>query len=211
MKIDTRKIDHLVYGVPDLDQAIHHFNAVYGIAPIRGGKHKHKGTHNAIINLGNECYLELLAIDKENTIITGNRWMGMDFVENAKITRWAIKSKDVSSDVEVIKKVNPALGTLGNGLRITESGNTLSWEMSMPLANPEVELIPFLINWSESGHHPTHNLDVQCELIEMTLTHPEPPHILDCFHDLGIALPINRATETSFKATFSGPKGIFTL
>lgn len=64
-----RKIDHLVYCVPDLEAAIQHFLKVYDISFTYGGQHLTQGTHNAILNIGNGAYLELLAIDSRRLFL----------------------------------------------------------------------------------------------------------------------------------------------
>ena len=59
----SRKIDHIVYAVQDLSATMVQFEEKSGIKPIFGGFHKSFGTKNALVALGNGCYLELLAAD----------------------------------------------------------------------------------------------------------------------------------------------------
>ena len=87
-----RKIDHIVYAVPDLSAACDELEELLGVRPIFGGYHDSQGTKNALLNLGNQCYLELLAVDEANTKIEAPRWMGVDLIQHPRITRWAIKS-----------------------------------------------------------------------------------------------------------------------
>jgi len=63
----TKKTDHIVYAVTNLEAAIDEFEKLSGLRPVFGGYHTTKGTKNALVNLGNECYLEILAIDEGNT------------------------------------------------------------------------------------------------------------------------------------------------
>ena len=62
-----RQIDHIVYTVLNLDTAIADFDRKLGVRPIFGGYHTVFGTKNALINLDNGIYLELLAADETNT------------------------------------------------------------------------------------------------------------------------------------------------
>lgn len=55
------QIDHVVWGVRDLDAAGAHVLERYGLASVPGGRHPGWGTANRIIPLG-ESYLELLAV-----------------------------------------------------------------------------------------------------------------------------------------------------
>lgn len=113
----NRKIDHIVYCVPDLEQAIDYFKNKLGITPVIGGRHLLRGTKNALLNLGDQCYLELLSIDYENKNIPPPRWMGIDLINEPKITRWAVQSEDVNSDQEILTQYSPDLGIVSEGQR----------------------------------------------------------------------------------------------
>jgi hypothetical protein len=80
-----------------LEEAIAWFEEQAGVRPVVGGKHPTKGTKNALVNLGNKCYLELLAADCENTSFSGNRWMGVDTIETPTMTRWSLKSEHLAN------------------------------------------------------------------------------------------------------------------
>ena len=211
MKIGTRQIDHIVYCVHDLAAAVEQFSTEYGITPVIGGQHLHQGTHNALINLGGECYLEILAIDVSNKKVTRNRWMGIDHLGQPKITRWSLRSNNLSKDIKAIEKVKPELGSISVGQRRTPAGRLLKWNMSLPLSSPEVELLPFLLDWSESDIHPTHGLEQNCELIGMELQHLAPESLTECYAELGIGIEVQQAETPVIRATFKGPRGEFVL
>ena len=56
------KIDHVIYLVNDLDAAVSHFDATYGIACAEFGEHRWLGTKNALLPVGEDQLLELLAV-----------------------------------------------------------------------------------------------------------------------------------------------------
>ena len=56
------RIDHVVYGTRDLDDAQARVERELGLDVQPGGHHVGQGTHNRIVPLGN-AYLELLAVD----------------------------------------------------------------------------------------------------------------------------------------------------
>jgi hypothetical protein len=58
-------IDHLVYGVPDLAEAIDVIAQQTGVRARFGGRYPGRGTHNALISLGHRQYLEIIALDPE--------------------------------------------------------------------------------------------------------------------------------------------------
>jgi hypothetical protein len=205
------KIDHIVYCVYDLEESIDYFENEFGIKPIYGGRHLKHGTKNALINLGDQCYLELLTIDKSNEAVTKKRWMGIDLLTQNKITRWAMTSQDLINDKEFLTNYNTEMGELSTGSRMRPDSKELRWEMTLPLSQPEVELVPFLINWSQSESHPTDGLSVQGRLLELRFTHPNPASLESYFAQLEIDIKINTGKQPSINAIIQGPNGNFEI
>jgi len=167
-----KKIDHIVYAVRDLEEGINNIESLFGIRPVYGGKHPDQGTHNALLNLGDSCYFEIIAIDPDNKNIPAPLWMGVNFITKPCITRWAIKTDQLQADTQILKAVNPDLGHTKTGRRKREDGTVLQWELSIPLAEPAIEGIPFLLDW-EAGVHPTTQLEEVCKLLDFKIFHPE--------------------------------------
>ncbi len=204
-------IDHLVYAVTDLDAAIADFEKRAGIRPVFGGYHITKGTKNALVHLGKQCYLELLAIDENNTTIQAPRWMGVDLIQENQITRWALQSTDLQQDSEILKTYNPRLSEISSGERQTTSGDLLAWQMTLPLPSPAVDLLPFFLNWESSAVHPTDNLVQACELLQIKMTHPNPSAIQNIFAKLTINIDLVQAAQASIKATIQTPNGLIEI
>jgi len=208
----SRKIDHIVYCVPDLEKAIVHLHDALGVTPKVGGRHLLKGTKNALVNLGAQCYLEILAIDYGNKNISAPRWMGIDLITEPKITRWAIQSDNLINDQSILQEYHFKMGMLEEGQRKTTAGELLKWQMTLPLSDPEVELIPFMLSWSNSAHHPTDNMDLECSLQSISFySKDQNSDQKRCFQDLSIDYKIQSSEETKIRATIEGPKGILTI
>ncbi len=211
MQLGTRTIDHIVYCVHDLDQAILDFESLLGIAPIFGGYHTTQGTKNALLNLGHQCYLELLAADPDNKDVTSSRWMGIDLLSRPQITRWALKSDKLEADSLVVRTANPLMGQIEGGERKTTSGDMLRWGIAMPLAAPEVDVIPFMTDWSESSVHPTDNLENRCRLIDISLSDPDPTKIETVIEQLSIEMSVSQSDHASIKIRIDSPNGIIEI
>jgi len=206
-----RKIDHIVYAVLDLERAIDQFEMETGCRPIFGGYHTTQGTKNALVNLGDGCYLEFLAIDKDNKKITVNRWMGIDLVSKPTITRWALKSNDLEKEAKILKVANPNLAKITAGQRTMENGKTLNWKLTMPLPKPKVELIPFLLDWSDSEVHPTDNLVQECELIEMKFITQNPDYLSTFFKKFSFDSKVVKGNAPEIKLLIKSVKGIIEI
>ena len=204
----NRSIDHIVYAVPDLEVAINDLENRLGVRPTFGGYHLTQGTKNALLNLGNQCYLELLAVDQENKDVTAPRWMGIDLIEQPRITRWALKSTELERDARILNNYDRHLGKIHSGQRKRSDGELLRWRMTLPTASPVVDLLPFMTDWQNSEAHPTDQLAEDCTLVSILFTHPQPNHILPIFEQLGINLDITQGSDIRIQIKVRGPKGI---
>ena len=204
------KIDHIVLSVPNLKEGILWVEKKLGIRPIYGGQHLTEGTHNALLNLGNECYLELLAIDISNKKINAPRWMGIDLIKKPAITRWAVKSDNLEQEIEFLKNVNPLLGNYKSGSREKSDGSILRWQLSIPLPEPKIEVTPFLIDWGNSTH-PSTSLETQCELVDLKFEHPEPTKIQKVMTNLNLDFEIKKGREARISVVIQTEEGMVEL
>lgn len=209
--MERRQIDHIVYSVLDLDKAMNEIENQLGIRPIFGGYHKTQGTKNALLDLDSGCYLEILAIDHDNIDIKSPRWMGIDYLCEPRITRWALKSDNIESDSEILKSHNDEMGTIYQGSRKTTTEETLAWKMILPLASPDIELVPFMVDWSDSTFHPTEKLQKGCSLKEISFAGSAADIQNPIFNELGISNIISNTDNTEISVTIEGPDGFIIL
>lgn len=204
-------IDHIVYCTNAFEETCQYLEKLMGITIAFGGHHESQGTKNAIFHLGGKCYFEILGIDENNKKISPPRWMGIDYLRAPKITRWAISTESLEKDCETLKSYSAKMGEIKKGQRKMKDGNLLEWRMALPLAEPEVEAMPFIIDWSASSHHPTDNLRQECELISMDISHPNPKIILPIFEQLTLNLEIKESEKVEIFARIKTPNGIIKI
>ncbi|MEM9929125.1 MAG: VOC family protein [Bacteroidota bacterium] len=207
-----RLLDHIVYTVPDLPAAMEDLARRLGVQPVIGGRHDTQGTKNALINLDNGAYFEILAADDTNTAIPPPRWMGVDVLTRPQITRWALKSDDLAADGQVLQAYHPGMGRPTAGSRQRPDGSWLRWTLNLPLPTPEVEVVPFMVDWSASEVHPHDVLpDMGCRLVSLVVLHPEPEKIKAVLAQLNCELEVRQADAAGLRLEVRGPSGAFVV
>ncbi len=177
-----------------------------GVRPSLGGIHPNQGTRNALLHLGQETYLELLAIDNSNKAVQPPRWMGIDLITKPTITRWALKSSDLMEDRAIVKKYDPQMSTIQQGQRQTNSGALLTWQILQPLADPVIELVPFMVDWGSSPH-PTDTLESGCRLQSVQLFHPGADRVQKIINELDIQMIIQQSDKEKIRVSIQGRNG----
>ncbi len=209
--VKKRQIDHIVLTVSDLQNTMNLFQNTYGIQTQHGGQHKEFGTHNALVNLGNGVYLEILAPDPNNEAFAGKRWMGADLSQNPVVSRWALKSSDLENDQSILSKFNKKYGDIIEGSRQKTDGNMLRWKMIKPLPSPLVDIVPFMVDWTDSDSHPTDSLPVACQLHSIEFGHPEKEKYQQLFEELNVEHKVEVATDVHIRIRLQTDKGIVEL
>jgi len=129
------RIDHVIYGVHDLDAAAARLNGELGLGFIRGGRHP-GGTANSVAPLEPPQYLELIAVaDRAGEMAAVvEREMGGE----ERFIGWAIVPDDLDA-VAARLGVEPTDGSIEN-----PDGSTGSWRI---VGNPDDTAYPFFIEY----------------------------------------------------------------
>lgn len=214
----TATIDHLVYTVPDLEAAMDDLEKRLGVRPVVGGRHLDRGTKNALIRLDKGAYLEILAADEENDAVRHRRWMGVDVLTGPKLTRWALRVEDLERSAVLLQTYDPRHGRIVAGSRALASGGELRWRMTLPLAEPEIDVVPFCIDWSETEVEPFDALpDTGCSLDSFLICAPaplrtrsRPMKLVKLLDELGASVAVT-PESTWLEATIRCPNGLVRL
>jgi catechol 2,3-dioxygenase-like lactoylglutathione lyase family enzyme len=136
------RLDHVVYAVPDLDQAAIRFRQEFGLDSTEGGRHERWGTANRIVPLGDQ-YLELVAAVDEPT--AAETPFGRGVLERAAGGGGWFTIAALADDLE---GVGSRLGIqVGSGSRTRPDGQIVRWRMA-GLDDPRREpWMPFFLTW----------------------------------------------------------------
>jgi hypothetical protein len=84
-----------VYAAPDLELACADLEERLGVRPSEGGRHQGRGTRNALVAVGPDCYIEIVAPDPQQPRPAGARWFGVDTIASPRLVAWAAKATDL--------------------------------------------------------------------------------------------------------------------
>jgi hypothetical protein len=199
------RLDHLVYAVPDLDAAIDALAARTGVRATPGGKHVGLGTHNALMALGADTYLEIIAPDPQQPPPAMPRPFGLDALTAPRLVTWAVKAPDIDAHVAAARAAAYDPGVVMSMSRNRPDGVRLAWRLTR---TPQLQgdgLVPFLIDWGTTPH-PAGGAAPGCTLVDFRAEHPEPAVILPLLAALNVELPLSRGA-TALIATIDTPNG----
>jgi catechol 2,3-dioxygenase-like lactoylglutathione lyase family enzyme len=136
------RLDHVVFAVPDLDEAAVRFREAFGLDSTEGGRHERWGTANRIVPLGDQ-YVELVAaVDRESAAAGG---FGRAVMDRADTGGGWITLAVATDDLDGVAE---RLGLeVGSGSRTRPDGEILRWR-SAGLDDPRREQwMPFFLAW----------------------------------------------------------------
>jgi hypothetical protein len=207
-------LDHLVLAATTLADGIDYLSEVLGTTPTMGGRHDAMGTHNALLRLGERCYLELIAIDPDGAKPTRPRWFDLDsvalqaeLVERPRLVHWVARTSDIT---EAAARCPVPLGPVHAMAR-----GDYRWRITIPDdgARPGRGIVPTLIQW-DVPQHPADGLPKSgVTLAHLAASHPEPADVRAALAALGLreALAVTYDRETRLAAMLRTPRGIVTL
>jgi hypothetical protein len=85
-------IDHVIYGVVDIDAAAERLRRDYGLGSVPGGQHL-GGTTNRIVPLAPPIFLELLGIG--DTSLSDGAWLEQTLQGRDRVLWWALGCNDL--------------------------------------------------------------------------------------------------------------------
>src|SRR2546428_11150160 len=93
-------LDHILYAVPDLAKAVSDLEQRLGVRATPGGKHTGLGTHNALLSLSDESYMEVIGPDPDQPPPPMPRPFGIDALTAPGLVTWLAKATKLARQVE---------------------------------------------------------------------------------------------------------------
>lgn len=206
--------DHLVLATRDLDRGAVWLENLLGVSLAPGGRHERMGTHNRLLSLGEDLYLELIAIDPQAPSPARPRWFALDRLtpelERPRLIHWVARSENIQAEVALSSE---ALGEI-----LPMERGDYRWRITVPSDGhlPADGLVPTLIQW-DVPFHPAQRLpDAGCRLMKLEAFHEQPERIRSALATLGLSTqldvhPCAAGESTQLVAFVRTPHGLVEL
>jgi hypothetical protein len=201
-------VDHLIAGCRDLAHAIGVIEAATGVRAAAGGTHQGKGTRNALLSLGKQRYLEIIAPDPEQPRLEWFRGIGE--IGEPRLVGWAASAGAIGVVAQYLRGANIAFTGPQAGFRIRPDGARLEWR-TIVLDDDAGGLLPFFIEWNASSVHPSASAPAGCELLRFDAVDTDAARWTRTAAALGIDLPAVSGAPARLHAAIRGPSGTLEL
>ena len=141
MRTEELMVDHVVIGVPDLDDAAATLLVKHGLIAQVGGRHPAFGTANRIVPLGT-CYLELIAVEDADAAARSvfGTWV-TEMAQGRAAWGLALRTTDIDATAARLSL------DVGRGERVRDDGVRLSWRLAGVPEDRSQGGHPFFIQW----------------------------------------------------------------
>lgn len=198
-------VDHLLLGVPKLEDGIAWVAEKTGVEAMVGGRHPGLGTHNALLSLGAKQYLEIIAPDPTQTTLAPP-FAFLQLATAPRLLTWAAATTDIHAVAARAHAAGFALNGPQAGSRARPNGATLHWQ-TLFLKNDFSLLLPFFIEWGAASRHPSEDSPAGCTLQAFVLETPQPEKLCVVCKQLGLAATVHRSSEARLRVVLQTPQG----
>ncbi len=184
------RLDHLTVIAPTLAEGVAHVRDTLGIEVPFGTRHPYMGTHNHRLRLGDEVYLEIIAIDPEGAAPGRPRWFGLDDQETVRaawnagcrLRGWVASSEAIPGD-------KLSLPGFDFGMSSDEALPSLIDRRGAP---PPMASIP----------------DLGARLRSFTLEHPDPAAVAALYGSIVESPAVVPGLTARYRALIETPSGL---
>jgi Glyoxalase-like domain len=206
-------LDHIIWACDDLERGTRRFEALTGVTPRYGGVHASGSTHNALVGLAPQCYLEILAPTRPQTP-TEDAWCRLArSAREPRILTYCMRgSRPLSQLAHVAEAAGAHDARVSNNGRVTPGGIELKWQWVAPVFDEFGLAFPFFIDWLDSPHPAATALgrgDVR--LADFSVGHPQAADLLRTLTEMGTPVDTYTAPAIEFRVRLHTPRGIVAL
>lgn len=209
-------LDHLSLIAPSLEEGVAHVRECLDIDMPFGRQHTDMGTHNHLLKLGEDVYLEVIAIDPVSPPPAHARWFGLDD-RHAVQTAWdaGLRLRGWVARTQQMDAVLAQHGHLLGRKTQLSAGAAPPYFFAIPAggALPLAGVAPSVIDRGQRPPPIASMSDLGARLARFTIEHPEPDTVLAVYAGLGIenAPHVEKGDRLRYRAEIRTPAGIKAL
>jgi hypothetical protein len=196
-------LDHIILGSSDLERGVAWMEERTGVRAVYGGAHPGRGTRNALLQLGPQHYLEILAPDPQQP--PQNRYGDLRALHEPRLVAWAVHTTDIVALAGIAMAAGFAIIGPEDGSRARPDGETLRWK-SFRLQDDRGGLLPFFIEWDRESVHPSADAPAGCRLDGFLLQSPDPPELAEACRKLDVDVTVEPGEKPLLRARISSSK-----
>ena len=145
----VHKLDHIVFGALTLEEGTEFVESVLQAKLSDIGYHKNMGTHNRVIRISENVYLEVVSIDPQSRNLKNRKWFNLD---NSNLQTKLKKTPQIIG--YVIENNDPNISKYYDPF-FESSRDNYKWQFAMPTYKSNIidskiinaGIIPSLISW----------------------------------------------------------------
>jgi hypothetical protein len=196
-------LDHILLGCNDLDRGVAFVEEQTGVRAAFGGVHPGAGTRNALLSLGQNGYLEIIAPDPAQPASADSR--GLRNLKEPVLVGWAAHPGDIEAFAIQLKGQGIAAIGPTPGSRKRPDGRILHWK-TLRLKDKADGLLPFFIEWSADTTHPSIDAPQGCALVRFEATTPNPVQLVVKLAQMKLDLSVVQGARSRLHAVIRGAK-----
>jgi len=181
--------------------------ASLGVRPIPGGRHPQFGTHNALLSLGPDTYLEVIARDPGLPAPGRGRLVDLSEGQVPRLITWVLRAHDLASFAQGPARAAAGIGRIEEGSREQADGSLVEWLLTDPYAMPMSGAVPFLINWGNTAH-PARIFPGAGTLAGLRIEHPFPEQVREALESLHTSAEVVEADDFRLTAQIQTIDGV---
>lgn len=200
-------LDHLAVAGETRDAATAHLAQALNVDPVQGGEHAVFHTHNTLLGMGSDFYMEAIAVNPDAPKPDRPRWFNLDqFSGSPRLTNWIVATDDINAALQILGP--------GYGDPVQLQRGDLRWQMAVPQSGllPFDGFAPAVIEWGGDVHPAPRLPDCGLRFHGLTVQHPDAvlmqQQLAPLLNDARITF---QSGPAQLLAQFDGPQGLLTL
>lgn len=160
--------DHIAVAGETLAAATEFVEGALGVPLQNGGAHAVFHTHNTLLGLEDDLYLEAIAINPNAPKPDRPRWFDLDRFSGApRLTNWICRCDNLDATLAELPD--------GFGAPVDLQRGDLRWRMAVPLSGvlPYDNCAPALIEWVGEAHPAPRLTQQGCKITALEVRHPQ--------------------------------------